>query len=162
MRDRAMFQQEELYNELLRLFSPLLDSLGLRLWGLQVPASRGGTIRVYIDSPEGISIDRCAEVSRHLSNILDAEDPVPGSYTLEVSSPGLERPFFSLEQVLEYQGHRVNLKTRTPVEGRKKWRGRVLSGERGLLHLDTEQGSQAFSWEDIQFVHLIYEGSESG
>ncbi len=153
----SLYRQETLHKQLSDLFAPLIQSMGLTFWGLQVPSAPRGTLRVYIDSPDGVSIEQCAETSRHLSNILDAEDPLPGSYTLEVSSPGLERPFFTLEQVLEYTDRTVSLKTRSPVEGKRKWKGRVLSGHENRLHLQTEQGPQAFSWEQIQVIHLVFE-----
>jgi len=152
-----MFEQDVLHSRLSELFRPLLESMGLRLWGLQVPASRGGTVRVYIDAPEGVTIDQCAQASRHLSHILDAEDPIPGSYTLEVSSPGLERPFFSLDQVGDYLGSTVRLKTKTAVQGRRKWRGKVRGTGRDQLHLETDSGSQVFAWEDIHTIHLVQE-----
>lgn len=152
-----MFQQDTLHSHLDELFRPLLESMGLSLWGLQVPASRGGTVRVFIDAPDGVSIDQCAQASRHLSHVLDAEDPIPGSYTLEVSSPGMERPFFSLDQVREYLGSKVRLKTRTAVQGRKKWSGTIRNTEQNTLHLDTDSGPQAFEWEEIRTIHLVYE-----
>jgi ribosome maturation factor RimP len=150
-----MFQKDTLYSQIEELFRPLLESMGLRLWGLQVPASRGGTLRVYIDAPEGVTIDQCAQASRHLSHVLDAEDPIPGSYTLEVSSPGLERPFFSLDQLREYLGSEVRLKTGAAVQGRKKWRGRIQDAEQNRLLLDTETGPQAFEWDNIRSIHLV-------
>ena len=152
-----MFQQDALRRQLEELFRPLLESMGLRLWGLQVPASRGGTVRVYIDAPDGVSVDQCARVSRHLSHILDAEDPIPGSYTLEVSSPGMERPFFSPDQVREYLGNSVQLKTRVAVQGRKKWRGRVIDTEGERIHMETDSGPQAFDWQEIRTIHLLAE-----
>jgi len=152
-----MFQQDALRHQLEDLFRPLLESMGLRLWGLQVPASRGGTVRVYIDAPDGVSIDQCAQVSRHLSHILDAEDPIPGSYTLEVSSPGMERPFFSPEQVREYLGNSVQLKTRVAVQGRKKWRGRIIDTEEDRIHMETDLGPQVFDWQEIRTIHLLAE-----
>jgi ribosome maturation factor RimP len=152
-----MFQQETLHAQLDELFRPLVESMGLRLWGLQVPASRGGTVRVYIDSPQGVSVDQCAQASRHLSHVLDAEDPIPGSYTLEVSSPGTERPFFTLEQVREYMGRKVHLKTRTAVQGRKNWSGRVRDAQENRLHLETDSGAQSFTWDEIRTIHLVEE-----
>jgi len=154
-----MFQQETLHTRLEELFRPLLESMGLRLWGLQVPSSRGGTVRVYIDAPEGVNVDQCAQASRHLSHILDAEDPIPGSYTLEVSSPGLERPFFSLDQLREYLGSQVRLKTDTAVQGRKKWRGWIKDTEQDRLHLDTDSGPQVFDWENIRLIHLAVDAA---
>ena len=154
-----MFQQETLHARLEELFRPLLESMGLRLWGLQVPASKGGTVRVYIDAPDGVDVDQCARASRHLSHLLDAEDPIPGSYTLEVSSPGLERPFFSLEQLGEYLGREVRLKTGVAVQDRKKWRGRVRDTEENRLHLDTDSGPQVFDWDNIRSIHLVAEAA---
>ncbi len=87
---------EDIKEKLNKIVKDAVLSLGYDLWGMEFLGSfrGGGILRVYIDSPSGISISDCTNVSRHLDVILDIEDPIPGSYTLEVSSPGLDRSFF--------------------------------------------------------------------
>lgn len=84
-------------------------------------------LRVYIDRPEGILIDDCEAVSRQVSGILDVEDPISGEYTLEVSSPGMDRPLFTLEQFAKHAGEQVKIRLRSPHEGRRNYQG-ILRG----------------------------------
>ncbi len=84
------------------------------------------TLRVYIDSPEGVDVDDCADVSRQLSAILDVEDPIAGEYSLEVSSPGLDRPLVLPEHYRRFVGETVKLTLAQPLAGRRKFKGRLL------------------------------------
>ena len=96
---------------------------------------------MYIDSEEGINVDGCAKVSHQISGILDVEDPIAGNYSLEVSSPGMDRPLFTLEQFAEYAGSIVQIKLRIAFEGRRKFKG-VLNGIEGddvLVVVDDEE-----------------------
>jgi ribosome maturation factor RimP len=122
-----------------------------------VPAARGGALRIYIDSPEGVTVDQCAEVSRHLNLILDVEDPLPGPYTLEVSSPGLERPFFSCEQLNPYLGQRIVLQLKEAIQDSKKWRGTLISADNNTIVLQTHVQEIAVSWSNVKKAHLLYE-----
>jgi ribosome maturation factor RimP len=150
--------QERLYQELQELIQPLVQSLGLDLWGLELPAApRGGVFRVYIDSPQGVSVEQCAELSRHLNYLLDVQDPFPGSYTLEVSSPGLDRPFFSLLQMEPYQGREVLLRLKQPLQGRGKWQGTLLGIQEEEVILESGPGEQvSIPWQDIKKAKLVY------
>lgn len=150
---------QDLHERLTQIVEPIVHSFGLELWGLETPnAPKGGVLRIYIDSPQGVGIDQCAELSKHLNPILDVEDPIPGSYTLEVSSPGLERPFFNFEQLAPYIGEKIYLKSRSPIEGRKKWRGQLLSARDMQIELDTGKDSTVtIHWDEIKKIHLIYD-----
>ena len=148
---------EKLYERLSELIKPLAASCGLDVWGLEIPASRGGVLRVYVDSPNGVSIDQCATLSRHISVTLDVEDPLPGPYTLEVSSPGLERPFFTVSQLPPYIGQPVALKLQAPMQGRKKWRGVLIEAEGDHLTLDVDGVEHVFAWEDVEKAHLVFQ-----
>lgn len=88
---------------------------------------RRPTLRVYIDGPQGVTIDDCAAVSRQLSAILDVENPLPGAYTLEVSSPGLDRPLVKLDDFRRFVGETVKIRLRQPVVGRKNFTGRLMA-----------------------------------
>jgi len=97
-----------LRDTLVTLVRPVVEDLGYELWELEYSPGRGnGLLRLYIDAPAGIAIDDCERVSRAVSALLDAEDPVPGQYTLEVSSPGLERPLRTPEHFAPYAGEKV-------------------------------------------------------
>jgi ribosome maturation factor RimP len=84
-------------------------------------------LRVYIDSPDGISVEDCATVSRQISALLDVEDPISGEYLLEVSSPGMDRPLYTLDHFARFAGELIKLRLRAPVEGRRNFSG-VLKG----------------------------------
>ena len=106
-------------------------ALGYELWGVEyVAQGKHSVVRVYIDSPAGISVDDCATVSTQVSSIFDVEDPVAGEYTLEVSSPGMDRLLFTLEQYAGYVGEVVELRLRSAFEGRRRFKG-VLKGIEG-------------------------------
>lgn len=115
-------------NVLKELIEPSVVALGLQLWGIEMLSQgRHSLLRIYIDSEDGVDVEDCAKVSRQVSGVLDVEDPISGEYTLEVSSPGMDRPLFTLEQYKAYIGHVVQLKLRMPFDGRRKFKG-VLSG----------------------------------
>ncbi|MEC9483396.1 MAG: ribosome maturation factor RimP [Halomonas sp.] len=124
------------------LIEPVVTAMGFELWGIDyLSQGKHSSLVIYIDSPDGITVDDCADVSRQVSGILDVEDPIPGRYQLEVSSPGMDRPLFTLEQFERYRGNTVSLRLRVPFEGRRKYKG-VLAGIEGdevLLHLDGEE-----------------------
>ncbi|MFO7718286.1 MAG: ribosome maturation factor RimP [Desulfohalobium sp.] len=148
---------ETLAERLTELIKPLAASCGLEVWGLEIPASRGGVLRVYVDSPDGVGVDQCATLSRHISVTLDVEDPLPGPYTLEVSSPGLERPFFEAAQMPPYIGQPVALKLTAPAHGRKKWQGVLRNAEEERITLDVDGQEQVFAWEDVAKAHLVFQ-----
>lgn len=114
--------------QLQALLAPVVEALGYECWGLEfISQGRHSLLRVYIDRPEGILIDDCEVVSRQVSGILDVEDPISGEYTLEVSSPGMDRPLFTLDQFARYVGEQVKIKLRTPFERRRNFQG-ILRG----------------------------------
>jgi ribosome maturation factor RimP len=106
-------------------------ALGYELWGVEHMAQgKHSVVRVYIDSPAGITVDDCAVVSGQVSSILDVEDPIAGEYTLEVSSPGMDRLLFRLEQYSGYVGEVVEVRLRSAFEGRRRFKG-ILQGIEG-------------------------------
>jgi ribosome maturation factor RimP len=98
-------------------------------------------VRVYIDSPTGITVEDCAVVSAQVSSILDVEDPITGEYTLEVSSPGMDRLLFNLEQYSGYVGEMVELRLRSAFEGRRKFKGTLkgIEGEDVVIQIDDHE-----------------------
>jgi|TARA_B110000881_G_C18497757_1_gene475166 ribosome maturation factor RimP len=110
------------------LIAPVVIDLGFEFWGLEYQTKSGAALlRVFIESPDGISVDDCAKVSRELSLLLDVEDPIRSEYRLEVSSPGMSRPFYTLDQYSRYSGFLVKIKLRFAFEGRRQFKG-LLAG----------------------------------
>jgi ribosome maturation factor RimP len=108
-----------------------VEALGFDLWGVEYQSQgRHSLVRLYIDSPNGINVGDCAAVSAQASSILDVEDPITGEYTLEVSSPGMDRLLFKLDQYPGYVGEIVELRLRSAFEGRRKFKG-ILKGIEG-------------------------------
>lgn len=110
--------------ELQALLAPVVEALGYQCWGIEfLSQGRHSLLRVYIDHANGILVEDCEKVSRQLSGVLDVEDPVASEYTLEVSSPGMDRPLFTIEQFAAHTGEQVKIKLRTPFDGRRNFQG---------------------------------------
>jgi ribosome maturation factor RimP len=111
-------------DRLRRLLDPSVAGLGYELLGVELQGQGARSLlRVYIDRPEGITLDDCERVSRQVSAVLDVEDPIRGAYTLEVSSPGFDRPLFTPAHFERFAGERVKVKLDVPVEGRRSVTG---------------------------------------
>ncbi|MDH1105026.1 ribosome maturation factor RimP [Pseudomonas otitidis] len=110
--------------QLQALLAPVVEALGYQCWGIEfLSQGRHSLLRVYIDHENGILVDDCEKVSRQISGVLDVEDPISSEYTLEVSSPGMDRPLFRLEQFAAHAGELVKIKLRSPYEGRRNFQG---------------------------------------
>ena len=109
---------------LLNLFEPEITAMGFELLGIEVIKNgRISLLRVYIDKFEGVNIDDCVLVSQQLTGLLDVKDPIKGQYNLEVSSPGIDRPLFTDEQLKKHIGHIVMIKLREKYRGKRKITG---------------------------------------
>ena len=100
-----------------KLIEPVVQELGCELWGIEkLQQGRQVVLKIYIESADGINVDDCARVSRQVSAILDVEDPIPGEYMLEVSSPGVERRLFKPEHFNVCKGEKVQITLRQAFE----------------------------------------------
>jgi ribosome maturation factor RimP len=97
-------------------------------------------VRLYVDKPGGIGLDDLQSVSVEVSAILDAEDPIEGRYTLEVSSPGLDRPLKTEEDYRRFAGKLAKISSYEPFDGRRHWTGRIVGCEGGVVTLELEKG----------------------
>jgi len=116
------------------LLRPAVEETGKELWGVEfVSAGKHSVLRIYIDHENGINVDDCAEVSRQVGAILDVEDPISTEYNLEVSSPGLDRPLFNKAHYQEIVGETVSVKLSIPLNGRRKFKGKLSAIENDSL-----------------------------
>lgn len=143
----AMSKRAEQLKELL---APVVEDLGYTLWGVQYLQGRGAVLRLFIDHDDGINVDDCALVSHEVSGVLDVEDPIPGDYNLEVSSPGLDRPLFELSHFERYQGESVQLTLLAPVAGKRKMTATLVAvdGDTLVMELDGESLRVPYSQVD--------------
>jgi ribosome maturation factor RimP len=106
------------------MLAPAVEAVGFELWGLEFfQQGRRSVLRLYIDGAEGVGVDDCAVVSHQVSGVLDVEDPIAGEYTLEVSSPGWDRPLFTLAQFARFNGGVASIRLASPLNGRRKYKG---------------------------------------
>ena len=142
--------------ELEQLLAPTVQGLGCEMWGVEYfPAGRPPMLRVYIDAPEGVTVDDCERVSHQLSGVLDVEAPIRGDYTLEVSSPGLDRVLFKPEQYAAYVGEDVDVRLRFPFEGMRKVVGRLAEASAGEVVVEADGAAVAVPVEQIRRTRLV-------
>lgn len=110
------------------IIEPVIVGMGYYFWGMECQTGvNTAQVRIYIDSKEGVNLDDCSRVSKQLSAVLDVEDPIDIPYTLEISSPGINRPLFKLEQLQSKIGSKVKVKTQWPLDGQRNFRGILLA-----------------------------------
>ena len=145
-------------DQLTELIQPVVEGLGCELWGIeQLSTGRLSKVKIYIDTEEGVDIEDCARVSRQVSSLLDIEDPFAGEYTLEVSSPGMDRRFFRLEQFEAFAGSNVRIELMHPYEGKRNYSGQLRGVEGDEVILDLEDEEILFPFETIHKANVVPE-----
>lgn len=145
-----------LQERLTDMIRPAVEALDYELWGVEfVRAGKFSTLRVYIDSPDGIGVDDCADVSYQVSALLDVEDPINAEYNLEVSSPGMERPFFSAEQMQPYVGETVAVELNVAQQNKRKFKAQLEAVEGDQLTLLVDNETLQVSMRDVKKAHLV-------
>ena len=115
-----------MHEQLDQLINSTVTGLGFELWGYEYrPHSESALLRIFIEKDGGISIDNCTQVSRQIGAALDVDDLIPVAYILEVSSPGIDRVLFTPEQYRGYISDQVKVRTRSPIDGRRNFRGSI-------------------------------------
>jgi len=138
---------------------------GFELADVEVKRAAGGQlVRLYVDKRGGIGLDDLQSVSEEVSAILDAEDPIEGHYTLEVSSPGLDRPLKTEEDYRRFAGRLAKLSSYEPVDGRRHWTGRIVSCEAGVvtLELEKDEGAARVPFSKVSHGRLEVEFPKHG
>lgn len=150
------------------LLAPTVASLGVELLGADyVPSSGSAVLRLYIDvpadavcadadgEPRSVTIEECAAVSREVSAQLDVEDPISGNYTLEVSSPGIDRPLFALAHYQRFIGESAKITLRLPQDGRRRLQGKIQRIEGGTVVFGLDGREFPVSFENIDKARLV-------
>jgi ribosome maturation factor RimP len=144
-----------LREQLIALTEPLLGQLGYELVDLEyAPGRRHAVLRVFIDKPQGVGLDDCEHVSQELSALLDVEDPVPMAYTLEVSSPGLDRVLRTREHFARFVGERIWVELRVARDGRRRYTGRLQRLDAQDIELSVDGAIVRVPLDDISRARL--------
>lgn len=138
------------------LLQPTVEALGFELWGLEyLSQGKHSVLRIYIESENGVQVDDCARVSEQVGALLDVEEPVSGEYVLEVSSPGIDRRLFTLEQCAAYVGEPVEVRLRRPFEGRRRFSGVLRAVEEDELVVLVDDHEYLLPFGDVEKAHLL-------
>ncbi|MFV1874375.1 ribosome maturation factor RimP [Nioella sp.] len=125
------------------ILTPLIEGMGFELVRIRLMSGKTMTLQIMAERPEGgIEVDQCAEISTAVSALLDVEDPIEDNYTLEVSSPGIDRPLTRLKDFDTWQGYEAKLETEELIDGRRRFKGELagIDGDEVLINLVDEQG----------------------
>jgi len=141
------------------LLLPGAEALGLELVAVELSGGDTSIVRIYIDTPNGVTVEDCAKASRQFSAILDVEDPISNKYTLEVSSPGMDRPLAKLQHFQAVVGQDVKIKMTTLVNGRRRFTGELIEAteEFAVVEVDGEQSELPYSDMDRARVIPVYD-----
>jgi ribosome maturation factor RimP len=149
-------------NEIAELLAPTVESLGLELLGTEyLPAPGGAVLRLYIDVPaaeaesRNVGIEDCEAVSREVSARLDVEDPISGNYTLEVSSPGIDRPLFTAAQFARFLGEQAKVGLKLPQDGRRRLQGRIAQVDGDGITFEVEGQPITVAVDNIDKARLV-------
>jgi ribosome maturation factor RimP len=144
-----------LRERLIALIEPVLARLGYELVELEYAAGRShAVVRAFIDAPAGITVDDCERVSREVAALLDVEDPIPTTYTLEVSSPGFDRVLRTPAHFERFVGSRVFVELKAPRAGRRRYTGQLRVAGAAGIELEVDKQTVAMSYEEIGKARL--------
>lgn len=142
--------------KLTSLLQPLVEDLGYEFVGLHYSGSpKHPVLVIYIDASGGVAVEDCAKVSREIAAILDVEEPIAGKYRLEVSSPGLDRPLFTLAQFQQFSGEVAQISLFSPRDGRRKYRGKILGTEEGKVKMEQDGVEVTLDLGNIAKARLV-------
>lgn len=142
--------------KLTALLQPLVEDLGYEFVGIEHSSNpKNPLLVIYIDAADGIAVEDCAKASREIAAILDVEDPIPGKYQLEVSSPGLDRPLFTLEQFRQFSGEVAQISLFAPRDGRRKFKGKILGAVNGQVKMEQDGVEVTLDLGNIAKARLV-------
>ncbi|MFN5744975.1 MAG: ribosome maturation factor RimP [Methylococcaceae bacterium] len=141
------------HDRLVDMLKPVVEGLGYEWVGIEFDGHQR-VLRIYIDTPDGVKVDDCSRVSYQVSGVLDVEDPMPGRYQLEVSSPGMDRPLFALEHFERFKGQMVRLQLTRALDGRRRFKARLQGVDDRDVLLQDEQVSLRIPFDLIDKARL--------
>ena len=139
------------------IIAPTLQDMGFDLVRVRISGAQRRTLQIMAERLDDgtMTVEDCAAISRAVSTLLDVEDPIKGSYTLEVSSPGLDRPLTRPKDYTRFAGLEVKIELREPMDGQRRFRGRIAGLADDQVQLDTEDTRIAIPYADIERAKLI-------
>lgn len=156
--EMASLEEEKVMGSVMEILDPLLLEEGLELVEVEYRREgRGKVLRIYMDKEGGITVEDCARISRELGTLLDVHDVIPGSYTLEVSSPGLTRGIKKPKDFVRFQGKKIKIKTKTDIEKMRVFVGRLLGFEGNVASVEVDGRSYFIPYEEIEKANLELE-----
>jgi len=140
-----------------RMVAPTVEAMGFRVVRVQLSGRDSVRLQVMVERADErpIQVDDCAAVSRAISAVLDVEDPIAGAYTLEVSSPGIDRPLVRLGDFERFVGREARVETARPIDGRRRFRGRLLGVAGDSVRMAVEGAEVALPYSDIERAKLV-------
>ncbi len=144
-----------LEQKLTEMITAPVEALGYELVGIEFIRGRQSTLRIYIDSEDGITVDDCADVSHQVSAVLDVEEPITVAYSLEVSSPGLDRPLFTTAHFEQFAGEEVSVVLRIAMQNRRKWQGIIKTIDGEMITVTVDGKDEVFALSNIQKANLV-------
>lgn len=143
-------------DDLTEMLRPAVEAAGCELLGIEyIAQGKHSVLRIYIDHPDGINVDDCAKVSHQASGILEVEDPIASQYTLEVSSPGSDRPLFALAHYQPYLGSVINIRCNVGVNGRRKFKGTLKQIDNDMITVEVDGKDYLIDFHDIDKANLV-------
>lgn len=138
------------------LLSPIVEGLGFTLWGVEFRSSqKHAHLKVFIDHKDGITVDHCSDVSHQISGVLDVEDPINVPYTLEVSSPGIDRPLMKIEHFKQYVGSTIKVRLSWAINDRKNLLGKLVQVNADDVVMEQDGEQVEFPFNAVKRANLI-------
>lgn len=148
------------YKDVATIVRPAINAMGYECWGIQFSAYRyRALLRVFIDHPNGVSLDDCSQVSQQLGGLLDAENVIQGPYTLEISSPGLERLLLEPAHYQRYIGEKIKLELHRVIDQKRKMTGVIKAVDERAVEVRLDQVTVQVPFADIRRANLVFEAT---
>lgn len=147
----------ELVHRIEKIIAPTLEAMGFRLVKVNFAGGRNPRLQIMAEDADTgrMDVEDCAAISRAVSAVLDVEDPLSGTYTLEVSSPGIDRPLVRFEDFEKFSGFDARIETSRAIDGRKRFKGRLAEATDGIVRIETKDQAYDLAYQDINSAKLL-------